>query len=994
MRTLAVLLALAGMALSAIAEKRVTVAQLEQTLIDARGTQDTELAQRLSEMELTERLSATTLARLQAGLPGQKTTNELVILSDEAAFLPLPANEIPVTAAPDAAAQRQIMSLVVDYVAKTVHQMPNFMASRETHSFQDRPEGLFTHRPLHLVGQTSAAVIYKDGREVEAPAGERKKGAAETKGRVAGLVSRGEFGPILSTVLLDAARSTLAWSHWESGPERPVAVFRYTVPRKQSHYEVRLGIDPNFLWDFHELSGYHGEMAIDPESGAILRVTALADLAPEEPVVRASIMVEYGPVEIGGKSYICPLRSVALAQRPQQDAPLGAVPARSVKQTDLITLLNEVEFKQYHVFRGDSRILTAEEADALPVQATPDANVASSVSGPSESSQGAPPDAHAEPARVAEEDRAATIDTAKESEAERSVDIPRTPLIKTTTREVVVDVVVTKANGDPVAGLAMQDFAITEDGSPQAIDFFEEHTAGTHAAAPQPAMPQMPAGAHTNVPPAPETDAVNVLLLDTLNSEQQDQAYVRNQVMNFVTHMQPGTRVAIFMLGSKLRFVQGFTSDTSVLLAALKEKRNGPGKNRTFQSRSDLAADADEVAMLQTMQASPYAIEALQAAQADVAAFSFLSRAAMTFEALTYLGHYLAGVPGRKNLIWFAESFPVIIFPTAEQRLQLKKTGPPGYLDKVKQTADLLTISKVAVYPVSAVGVMTEHIIDAGAAAPGGGSLGHIGSSAATTMGPYIAGAAGRADAIYAMEQLAASTGGKAYYNTNDLNGAMRRAINDGAHYYTIAYSPTAKKMDGSYRQIEVKVRDGNDRLAYRHGYNADDAPPIDAKTSGDPLAPLLALGLPAGSGVLYGVKVEPTSTQPGPDAVRVGNNPVLKGPLTRYVANFVIRIDDVTWQTNSKGMRTGRILVGLKAYDHDGNPINWEGNMETLEMSAGEYESRQKTGIPAHLEIDLPADHDLRVVTAIYDWNSGKAGSLEVPVGPRAAKSDSTGTN
>jgi len=67
------------------------------------------------------------------------------------------------------------------------------------------------------------------------------------------------------------------------------------------------------------------------------------------------------------------------------------------------------------------------------------------------------------------------------------------------------------------------------------------------------------------------------------------------------------------------------------------------------------------------------------------------------------------------------------------------------------------------------------------------------------------------------MEQLASSTGGKAYINTNDLNAAMRHAINDGANYYTLGYSRTEKKMDGSYRQIEVKVAKGKYKLAYRH---------------------------------------------------------------------------------------------------------------------------------------------------------------------------------
>lgn len=133
-----------------------------------------------------------------------------------------------------------------------------------------------------------------------------------------------------------------------------------------------------------------------------------------------------------------------------------------------------------------------------------------------------------------------------------------------------------------------------------------------------------------------------------------------------------------------------------------------------------------------------------------------------------------------------------------------------GLLDRVKETANLFTISKVAIYPVSAEGMMEEHILEAdtaGPAAPEGG--GHVGSSM-DTIAPYNGGAGARASTIAAMEQLAADTGGKAYFNTNDLNGAMRNAINDGAHYYTLLYSPTNKKMDGKYRHVELKLNGGH----------------------------------------------------------------------------------------------------------------------------------------------------------------------------------------
>jgi len=899
--------------------------------------------------------------------------------------------------------------------------MPNFLATRETHSFQDRPNGVFAHRPLHLVGQTTATVIYRNGHEVEASAEKGKKDSSRAKGQVAGLVTSGEFGPILAVVLTDAARSKLAWSHWESGPGGPLSVFAYEVPRTQSHYQVRLGVDSHFLSGDSQYSAYHGELAIDSLTGAILRLTALADRDPEDPVVMASIMVEYGPVDIGGKTYICPVRSVALAQRPQAELAMGAVPSRAVKQARLTTLLNEVEFKQYHIFRGDSRILTAEEAEQAPGAHTdaqmeaqpvpgadikPDASTEPGASSPSEAPQPPPRATPAEPAHASERQPAidAPVAASAPLSAEQpapgaiphstpSADIPSGPLFKSTTREVVVDVVVTGNRNDPITGLRKQDFAITEDGKPQAIDFFEEHAANLPAVGSLPAMPPMRSGMRTNVPPPAITDSVNVLLLDTLNTEQQEQAYVHSQIMEFLKKMRPGTRVAIFALGSKLRFVQGFTTDTAALSAAINDKRNGfkEGKNPVFRSRFDDVADAAEIGKLQALEVAPFAIAAIQRMEADSAVHDYGARAAMTFEALLYLGHYLAGVPGRKNLIWFDSSYPVIIFPTAEQRERLQKNSTQaGYLEQVRQTADLFTLSKIAVYPIGAQGVTEDHVLEANSAGPGGAAPGNISSHPDANMDPYMAGAAARIDTIFAMEQLAASTGGKAFYNTNDINGAIESAINDGAQYYTLGYSPVDRKMDGGYRRIDVKVTTGKYKLAYRRGYNADQGPPSDANSGGNPLAPLLVFGLPPASGVLYGVQAAPSTPQPAPDAALAGDNPRLKRPLTRYRVDFVLRAEDVILKLNPQGGRTGRILVGLKAYGGDGNAVNWQQSMETLNVNAAAYESVQKTGIPAHFEIDLPANTALHLVTAVYDWNSGKAGSLEIPL-PAAPPAAST---
>jgi len=603
---------------------------------------------------------------------------------------------------------------------------------------------------------------------------------------------------------------------------------------------------------------------------------------------------------------------------------------------------------------------------------------------PPQSTQAAPPAAPAHPATDSLSAPAVEAEPGIKTDGASSVDIPSRPLFKTTTREVVVDVVVTGNRNDPVTGLRQQDFVITENGKPQAIDYFEKHAANAHAPGTAPAMPAMASGMHTNVPPAPESDSVNVLLLDTLNTEQQEQAYVHGQILEFLKKMRPGTRVAIFALGSQLRFVQGFTTDTAALSAAINDKRDGfkESKNPVFRSRIDDVADAAEIRRMQVIQVAPFAIAAIQRMEADSAVHDYGARAAMTFEALLYLGHYLAGVPGRKNLIWFASSYPVIIFPTAEQRERLQKNSTQaGYLEHVRQTADLFTLSKIAVYPIGAEGVMEDHVLEANSSGPGGTNPGNISSHPDANMDPYMAGAATRIDTIFAMEQLAASTGGKAFYNTNDINGAIERAINDGAQYYTLGYSPLDRKMDGGYRRIDVKVTTGKYKLAYRRGYNADQGLPSDANSGGDPLAPLLVFGLPPASGVLYGVQAAPSTPQPAPDAALAGDNPRLKRPLTRYRVDFVMRAEDVILKLTPQGGRTGRILVGLKAYGGDGNAVNWQESMETLNVNAAAYEAVQKTGIPAHFEFDLPANTALHLVTAVFDWNSGKAGSLEISV-------------
>jgi hypothetical protein len=96
---------------------------------------------------------------------------------------------------------------------------------------------------------------------------------------------------------------------------------------------------------------------------------------------------------------------------------------------------------------------------------------------------------------------------------------------------------------------------------------------------------------------------------------------------------------------------------------------------------------------------------------------------------------------------------------------------------------------------------------------------------------------------------------------------------------------------------------------------------------------------------------------------------------------DFFIRGQDLILDQNSGDDRRVRFLLGLKVYDHDGNALNWEGREETVDIKPEQFGMIRRNGISAHLNIDVPTAGAVRLVTAIYDRDSGVAGTLEIPL-------------
>jgi len=354
-----------------LAIRRVTVEQLEQMLEVAGRESDAELARQLSDLVLTERLSSTKLSSWTARLRGKKAREALVAVADLSSFLDPPPTDVPADVSPDESALRSMISLAADYLNETIHKLPDFYATRATVRYEETPQYLeastpVEYRPLRVAARSKATVLYRNGKEVVDSGGAKGK---KRKAEDGYLVTYGVFGPLLG-VVTDAIASGLTWSHWEVGAGGPHAVFAYRIPAEKSRYQVGACCLPDGDGNisFEETVGYHGQIAIDPASGAILRLELVADLKSTTPLVRSDIMIEYDRVEIGGKTYICPVRSVSTS-RGRSVIVLTEWDESFRTYGPYATMLNDVTFERYHMFRAKSRVLTG--SSSTPEQSVP-----------------------------------------------------------------------------------------------------------------------------------------------------------------------------------------------------------------------------------------------------------------------------------------------------------------------------------------------------------------------------------------------------------------------------------------------------------------------------------------------------------------------------------------------------------------------------------------------------------------------------------------------
>jgi len=415
---LIVLGVMACAALPALAMRHLTVAQLEKVLTAsaARHRADADMVREFGDFDLTERLTDATRERIAATLhTGPQTTLALQLLADESAVLDPPANERAGNPAPDADAQARMIAAATAYVTETLPHLPDLLATRTTYTFNDTAQIFKVNEwpvraGLHLVSKTSQEITYLDDRGVASgstPAGgapsadgghtikASASAAPANRPTERGLQSYGEFGQLLGVIFVDTRKSAPVFHHWEQTSAGLVAVYRYAVPKAESHYAVnycclfdglrtntrrgggRRGgsvagdVQTKATIPFHKVPAYHGSLFINPETGVIRRVTLEAEMG-DSPVSRAATVIEYGQVVIGERRFICPLRSMNIYEGPAESGPpASALPVttpRSLEATGTL-YVNETSFNNYHRLGSTVRVLPeGETPPAAPAE--------------------------------------------------------------------------------------------------------------------------------------------------------------------------------------------------------------------------------------------------------------------------------------------------------------------------------------------------------------------------------------------------------------------------------------------------------------------------------------------------------------------------------------------------------------------------------------------------------------------------------------------------
>jgi VWFA-related protein len=468
--------------------------------------------------------------------------------------------------------------------------------------------------------------------------------------------------------------------------------------------------------------------------------------------------------------------------------------------------------------------------------------------------------------------------------------------------------------------------------------------------------------------------------MDALNTSRVNQIFMREAMVKFLEKLPENEPIAVYLLSDKLRLVQDFTTDPALLKQVV----------RTFKGKSspllNVAADGTAIAPILpgiAQSLPPQMAGQIREFQDQLTATMSDQRVEMTLAALNSLSRTLAGYPGRKNLIWISETFP---FDIMLSDISAKSTmNDRHYSSGIAKTGNLLSDSQVAIYPLDARGLAGNGVFSPSANADQYGNP----MGAATLRGGMGAQMDRESDdrmaARSTMNDLAERTGGRAFYNRNDLDGALRDSIEDGSTYYTLGYYPEDKDWNGAFRKIQIKTKRAGAKLRYRIGYFATDNAvfaKLNPKKQDEEFDDALSLNFPISTALPFQAMVLPASAK----------------TQNKVILNYGVDPHALSFEQTNDGLERVDVECAVRVFakKNPDKPVTTEAQKMGGALKQDAYARIMKSFFPCRDELTLPAgDYILRL--GVRDNETGMIGtanaSLTVPaesasVAPADAKS------
>jgi VWFA-related protein len=357
--------------------------------------------------------------------------------------------------------------------------------------------------------------------------------------------------------------------------------------------------------------------------------------------------------------------------------------------------------------------------------------------------------------------------------------------IRTTTTLVQVGVVVRDAKGRPVEELKKEDFEILDNGNPQPIAVFYGLEIGGLVAAAAPLAPAVssapaaPSGTFTNeLAEKPSArGGYSIILLDWSNTGPRNSMRAREQARQAVERLDPAEKIGLYSLDhGEIKVVNEIGSSKEAVLKSLKTLVGLPSP--CYQDQMDGLDNAKADDSISACAGPPNPPELVvsymkQRSQATVGIFEGIAA-------------HLAGLPGRKSLIWISAGFPRYVEVGARRRDILSD-------EAIDRAVRKLNNADVALYPVDARGVTMQ----------------------STYNNPNNF-------TWSAMDEFAKRTGGKVFYSDNGLSIGIQAAVEDGQANYMLAYYAPQDNSQAGFHKLTVRALRPGVQLRYKEGYFVD----------------------------------------------------------------------------------------------------------------------------------------------------------------------------